>query len=257
MGAGMRFQDRVVIVTGGAHGIGKAYCRAFAGEGARVVVADIDEAAAEQTATELRSEGADALAVRTDVASRTSVDDMAKRTHEAFGRVDVLVNNASLFATIPINRGGFDQIDDDEWDRVMLVNVKGVWYCCRAIVPYMRQQGGGSIVNIASAVVFSGPPGRIHYVASKAAVLSFTRTLARELGDANIRVNNVAPGSTLSEENPTEEIVRMRTAAVSGRALKRVQRPDDVVGAVLFLASDESSFMTGQTLVVDGGLVMH
>jgi 3-oxoacyl-[acyl-carrier protein] reductase len=182
---------------------------------------------------------------------------MAAATIERFGRIDVLVTNAAVFATIPISRVAFDQISEDEWDRVMTVNVKGVWLCCRAVVPAMRRRGGGSIVNISSGTVFNGSPGRVHYVASKAAVVGITRVLARELGGDNIRVNAIAPGNTLSEENPTEEIVRMREAAAASRALKRVQRPQDLVGAVQFLLSDDAAFITGQTLLVDGGTVLH
>ncbi len=253
----MRLQDRVAIVTGGGHGIGKAYCEGLAREGAKVVVADIDGAAAEQVAAELRGGGGEALATRTDVVDLASVEQMAAQALETFGRIDVLVNNAALFATIPINRGGFDQIDEDEWDRVMAVNVKGVWFCCKAVVPTMQRQESGSIVNISSSTALYGPPGRIHYAASKGAVAAMTRTLARELGGSNIRVNSVAPGSTLSEENPTEDILRMRQAPIAVRAIKRVQVPRDLVGVVLFLASDDSAFMTGQTLVVDGGNVMY
>ncbi|MBI4492568.1 MAG: glucose 1-dehydrogenase [Chloroflexi bacterium] len=253
----MRYQGKVAIVTGGGHGIGAAYCRGFAREGARVVVADIDGPAAEQVAADLAREGAQALGVRTDVATLESAREMARRAHEQYGRIDVLVNNAAIFATIPINRAGFEEIDDAEWDRVMAVNVKGIWYCCRAVAPYMRQQQSGSIINIASGTALYGPAGRIHYVASKGAVLAFTRTLARELGGANIRVNSLTPGSTLSEANPTEEILRMRAAATGDRAIKRVQRPDDLVGACLFLGSDDAAFMTGQTLVADGGQNMH
>lgn len=253
----MRYQGKAVIVTGGGHGIGTAYCRGFAREGAAVVVADIDGSAAQRVAEELAKEGAQALAAQVDVANLEAAREVARRAHERYGRIDLLVNNAAVFATIPISRGGFEEIDDVEWDRVMSVNVKGVWYCCRAVVPYMRQQGGGSIINIASGTALYGPAGRIHYVASKGAVLAFTRTLARELGAANIRVNSLAPGSTLSEANPTEEIIRMREAPIRNRALKRIERPDDLVGAALFLGSDEAAFITGQTLVVDGGQTMH
>lgn len=253
----MRYEGKVAIVTGGGHGIGSAYSRGFAREGARVVVADIDGPAAEQVASEINKEGGHALAVQTDVADMASARAMAKMAFEQSGRIDVLVNNAAVFATIPINRGGFEEIDDAEWDRVMTVNVKGVWYCCRAVIPYMRQRGSGAIINIGSTTALSGPPGRLHYVASKGAVLAFTRTLAREVGGDNIRVNTLCPGSTLSEVNPTEEILRMREEPIKNRALKRVERPDDLVGACLFLGSDEAAFITGQILVADGGQTMH
>jgi 3-oxoacyl-[acyl-carrier protein] reductase len=178
---------------------------------------------------------------------------MAARTLERFGRIDILVNNAAIFATIPMNRGGIETIDPAEWDRLMAVNLKGLFFCTRAVLPTLRTQKSGKIVNIASGTALGGSAGRIHYVTSKAGVIGFTRTLAREVGNDNIQVNAIAPGSTLSEENPTEEIIRMRQATVQGRALKRVQKPEDLVGAMLFLASPLSDFMTGQTVVVDGG----
>jgi 3-oxoacyl-[acyl-carrier protein] reductase len=168
-----------------------------------------------------------------------------------------LVNNAAIFATIPISRVGFQEIDEEEWDRVLDVNVKGVWNCCRAIVPAMQSRQQGSIVNISSGTVLNGSAGRIHYVASKAAVMGFSRVLARELGPDNIRVNTIAPGSTLSEANLTPEVIALRERNLGDRALKRVERPDDLVGTALYLLSDLSSFVTGQMLVVNGGDVMY
>jgi 3-oxoacyl-[acyl-carrier protein] reductase len=250
-------RDKVVIVTGGGHGIGKAYCLAFARSGARVVVADIDGPAAEKVSAEInRIEGSGALAARTDVADEESTREMAAATLKRFSRIDVLVNNAAIFATIPINRGGIESIDSAEWDRLMAVNLKGLFFCVRAVLPTMRAQKSGKIINISSGTYLSGSQGRIHYVTSKAGVIGFTRTLAREVGGDNIQVNAIAPGSTLSEENPTEEIIRMRQARVQDRALKRVQMPEDLVGTMLFLASPLSDFITGQTISVDGGGAM-
>jgi 3-oxoacyl-[acyl-carrier protein] reductase len=246
---------KVTIVTGGGHGIGKAYCKAIAAEGGKVVVADIDGSAADAVAEEIG--GDQAVAVRADVSSLASCQQMAQRTVERFGRIDGLINNASIFATIAISRVGFQEISEEEWDRVMSVNLKGVWLACRAVAPTMQAQRNGSIVNISSNTILSGSPSRIHYVASKAGVMGFTRVLARELGPDNIRVNTIAPGSTLSEENPTEEILQHRQRTVGGRALHRVERPDDLVGTALYLLSDLSSFVTGQLLSVDGGDTLH
>jgi 3-oxoacyl-[acyl-carrier protein] reductase len=249
-------KDKVAIVTGGGHGIGRAYCLAFGGAGARVVVADIDESAAVKVAKEVNTQtDARSLAVKVDVANETSTRLMVKTILEEFGRLDILVNNAAIFATVPMNRGGIDSIDPAEWDRMMAVNLKGLFFCCRAVLPTMREQKSGKIVNISSGTALNGSPGRIHYVTSKAGVIGFTRTLAREVGDDNINVNAIAPGSTLSEENPSEEILKMRGARLQDRALKRVQLPKDLVGTVLFLCSPLSDFMTGQTVAVDGGVV--
>ncbi|MBI3078829.1 MAG: 3-oxoacyl-ACP reductase FabG [Deltaproteobacteria bacterium] len=252
----MRLQGKVAIVTGGGHGIGRQYCLSFVREGAKVVVAEVDARAAQRVADEIKSGGGEAIAVPTDVASEASTKEMARRAIEAFGRIDVLVNNAAIFATIPISRVGIEELSIEEWDRVMVVNVKGVFLCCRAVLPQMKRQGKGKIINIASGTIYHGGGGRIHYVASKAAVVGFTRTLAREVGDYNITVNAISPGSTLSEENPTPEIIKMREEATGSRCIKRVQTPQDLQGAMVFLASDESDFITGQTLVVDGGNAM-
>ncbi len=254
---GPRLQGRVAIVTGGGHGIGKAYARRLAEEGAAVVIAEIDAPAAEQTAADFRAEGFDALAVPTDVADQASVEAMALRTVERFGRIDVLVNNAAIFATVPMSRDPFDRIDPSEWDRMMAVNLRGAWLACRAVIPQMRRQRYGKIINISSGTALKGSASRIHYVTSKAGILGFTKSLAQEVGKDNICVNCVAPGSTLSEEDPDEGVLKMRAAAAATRALQRVQTPEDLVGAVAFFASSDSDFITGQTLVVDGGACMH
>jgi 3-oxoacyl-[acyl-carrier protein] reductase len=248
-------KDKVVIVTGGGHGIGKAYCLGFGQSGSRVVVADIDKPAADQVSAEImRQKGAQALALHTDVADERSTKNMAAAVLQRFGRIDVLINNAAIFATIPMNRGRIETIDPAEWDRLMAVNLKGLFFCCRAVLPSMRTQKSGKIINIASGTVFAGSPGRIHYVTSKMATIGFTRTLAREVGDDNINVNVLAPGNTLSEKNPSQEVIRLRESSAGLRALKRIQMPQDVVGAMLFLASPLSDFMTGQTVNVDGGI---
>jgi 3-oxoacyl-[acyl-carrier protein] reductase len=248
-------KDKVVIVTGGGHGIGKAYCLGFGQSGSRVVVADIDKPAADKVSAEIVEQtGAHALALHTDVADERSTKQMAGAVMQHFGRIDVLINNAAIFATIPINRGRIETIDPAEWDRLTAVNLRGLFFCCRAVLPSMRAQKSGKIINIASGTVFAGSPGRIHYVTSKMATIGFTRTLAREVGDDNINVNVLAPGNTLSEENPSLEVIRLRESSAGLRALRRIQMPQDVVGAMLFLASPLSDFITGQTVNVDGGI---
>jgi 3-oxoacyl-[acyl-carrier protein] reductase len=248
-------KDKVAIVTGGGHGIGRAYCLGFAEAGAKVAVADIDAPAAEKVAGEVVKQfDGKALGIKVDVANEDSAKEMAKKTLDHFGKIDILINNAAIFSTIPMNRGGIDTIDPAEWDRMMAVNLKGLFFCCRAVLPTMRQQKSGKIVSISSGTVLNGSAGRIHYVTSKAGVIGFTRCLAREVGDDNINVNAIAPGSTLSEENPSEEVLKMRGARLTDRCLKRVQLPKDLVGTVLFLSSPLSDFMTGQTVAVDGGV---
>jgi 3-oxoacyl-[acyl-carrier protein] reductase len=252
-----RLEGRVAIVTGAGHGIGKAYAVRLAEEGAKVVIAELDEKAGVAVADELRAAGHEAMAIRTDVSDPGSVEKMALATVERFGRIDVLVNNAAIFATIPMSRAAFDKIAIPEWELMMDVNVKGTWLASRAVVPQMRSQGYGKIINVSSSTAIKGSSSRIHYVTSKAAILGFTKTLAQEVGADNICVNCIAPGSTLSEESPDAGVLKMRNDAAAVRALKRVQQPSDLTGALVFFASADSDFITGQTLVVDGGNYFH
>jgi NAD(P)-dependent dehydrogenase (short-subunit alcohol dehydrogenase family) len=248
----MRLANKVAVVTGGAAGIGFAYARRFLAEGARVVVADVADPVA--AAEKLDAPGR-VLGLPTDVSDAASARAMVAAAVARFGRIDVLVNNAAVFATLTPQP--FDQIPEAEWDRVMAVNVKGVWNCARAVVPVMRAGGGGRIVNVASAIVAKGTALLLHYVTSKGAVVAMTRALARELGPSGITVNAVAPGLILSDTvqaNP--DITGFQVGAImQARSLKREAFPEDVEGTVVFLASDDSAFMSGQTLVVDGGSV--
>ena len=246
----MRLKDKVAIVTGGGIGLGRAYCKALAAEGARIVVADIADDAAKAVAKEVNG-----LALHVDVTSAEQTAAMAARAVEAYGAIDVLVNNAGMYSTIV--KRPFTQIPLDEWDRCMAVNVKGVFLCCRAVYPQMKQQGSGKIINISSGTVLGGTPRFLHYVSSKAALIGLTRALAREVGDDGINVNAITPGLTIADENQrrmlSEEYLAPRRQA---RAFKRDQYPEDLVGAVVFLASSASDFITGQTLNVDGGAWM-
>jgi 3-oxoacyl-[acyl-carrier protein] reductase len=251
-----RLAGAVAIVTGAAHGVGVAYAHRLSAEGAAVVVADLDGAGAEKVAAAIQEAGGRALGVRVDIADEQAVADMVAATVAEFGTVTVLVNNAAMFSVVPMSRAGFDEITSDEWDRMMTVNIKGSWLTCRAVAPIMKAQHYGKIVNISSSTAIRGSASRIHYVTAKAAILGFTKNLARELGPDGITVNCVAPGGTLSEENPDEATLARRASAIGDRAIPRVQLPEDLVGAVAFFASHDSDFITGQTMVVDGGSVM-
>jgi NAD(P)-dependent dehydrogenase (short-subunit alcohol dehydrogenase family) len=251
----MRLEGKVALVTGASQGIGAAYARALATEGAAVLVSDVADAG--PVAEAIVASGGRAAAVRADVCDDGQVQAMVDAAVRDFGGVDILVNNAGLFATLKLQPAG--EISSAEWDRVMAVNVRGTFACCRAAIPAMQARGYGKIVNIASGTVFKGTPGMLHYVASKGAVVALTRALAREAGADGIRVNCLAPGLTMSEGvrgNPSwaQDIV---AGNVASRALKREAVPEDLTGALLFLCSPESDFMTGQTVVVDGGSVMH
>ena len=248
-----RLAGKTIVVTGAAHGIGRAYAQRFAQEGAYVVLCDLDGAALDQVMAGIRTAGGDGLGRMVDVRDYAALRALASDAAERTGRIDGLVNNAAMLNVLPVSRVLFEDIPEAEWDLMFDENIKSVWHCCRAFVPYMRDGRGGSIVNVASSTVFKPVETRAHYVASKAAVVGFSRVLSRELGADWIRVNTVAPGSTLSEENPTPEVIRMREEPIAARALKRVERPEDVVGTVLYLLSDDSAFVTGQVIIVEGG----
>lgn len=252
----MRLTGKVIIVTGAARGIGREYALALAKEGASVVVADILESAVYDTASEVKKLGARALPLRIDVSNETDTNRLAEETAREFGRIDVLVNNAALYGGL--KRRPFYEIDVEEWDKVQAINVKGTWLCIKSVFPYMRKAGSGKIVNISSGTVFAGSPGLGHYVASKGAVIGITRGFCRELGPFNITINAIAPGYTLTDAtlniNPDP---KYSAEMANTRALKRDQHPKDLIGALLFLCSSDSDFMTGQTMLVDGGRSMH
>jgi NAD(P)-dependent dehydrogenase (short-subunit alcohol dehydrogenase family) len=244
-------EGKVAIVTGGAQGIGRAIADRLAADGARIVIADLK--GADAAAAELP----DGVGLTVDVASEDDVARMASETLERCGSIDVLVNNAGLYASLAMRP--FDQIPVDEWRQVMDVNVLSMFLTCRAVVPHMRERGGGRIVNISSGTPFRGVPFVLHYVTSKGAIVALTRALAKELGGDEILVNCVAPGFTMSagvEQHP-EVVEALRDVSVSARTLKRDQVPEDVVGAVAFLCGPESTFITGQTMVIDGGQYFH
>ena len=250
-----RLDGRAIIVTGAAQGIGASYAKALAAEGARLSLCDIE--APETTAAIIRQAGGEALAVACDVTSADAVSRLVLKTEREYGGVQVLVNNAAMFGALEPKK--LDLISSDEWDRVMAVNVRGSFECVKAVLPVMRRQKYGKIINIASGTVFKGTPLLLHYVASKGAVVALTRAVARECGEDGIRCNCIAPGLTMSQavrDNPGY-VKAMVEANTASRALKREETPEDLTGALVFLASAESDFMTGQTIVVDGGSVMH
>ena len=249
----MRLNEKVCIVTGGATGIGRAYCLGLAAEGARVVVADIADPL--PVVKEIEARGGQALAVGCDVSREEDAQRMATMTLDRWGRIDVLVTNAAVYAVL--KRRPFMEISVEEWDRVMAVNLRGLFLCARAVFPAMKAQGKGKIINISSGTFMKGIPFFIHYTTSKGGVVGFTRSLARELGDYGIRVNAIAPGFTESGENMKTITPELAQGQVQERMIKRAQKPEDLVGTCVFLASDDSDFMTGQTILVDGGGSVH
>ena len=243
-----RLAGKRVAVTGAARGLGRAFTLHLAGLGARVLALDVLTEELDATCTLAREDGGEAHALPLDVTSPGAL----ASAREVMGGLDGLVNNAAVVEGLA--RRPFDEIPDDEWDRVLEVNVKGVWLCTKAAVPLLREAGGGSIVNLASETAFSGSPGLAHYVTSKAAVLGLTRVLARELGPVGIRVNALAPGFV-----PTEATYAMTGGAgydTAATPLGRVGEPADLLGALTFLLSDESAFVTGQSILVNGGRVL-
>ena len=248
----MLCEGKVAIVTGGGRGLGAAYCRALAAEGAHVVAADIIEEGAHEVAGETGG-----LAIKVDVSDEASVQNMVTLALERYGRIDILINNAAIFTELVRTSKPFDEISVDEWERVMGVNVRGVWLCSKAVASTFRQQRSGVIVNISSGTIYIGAPNFMHYVTSKAAVWGMTRVLARELGDYGVRVNSITPGLTSSE--PAQEVYAPERleASAQRRIFKREETGDDLVGTVLYLCSDLSAFVTGQSINVDGGSTFH
>lgn len=250
-----QFAGKTVIVTGAAGGLGRAFAEGFAARGANIVVADMNEAGAQETVALVEKAGATstskprAIAVITNVTEKASTDALMDAALAAFGSIDVIINNAALYATI--NRAPFYELDPDEWDRVMAVNVKGAWLVSASAFPKMTQ-ATGRIINIASATVFSGSPLWMHYVASKGAMIGMTRVMAREVGKTGVTVNAIAPGFTLTEASMSV-MDDAETYGVSSRAIPRASQPGDMVGTALFLASEDASYITGQTIIVDGG----
>jgi NAD(P)-dependent dehydrogenase (short-subunit alcohol dehydrogenase family) len=248
----MQLSGKVAIVTGAARGLGRAYCEALAKEGACVVAADLNPCT--DTVDAIVAAGGSGVAIQVDVSNAESCDSMAQRAMESFGRVDVLINNAALYAGLKGAR--FENLDETQWDRVMQVNVKGTWLASRAVVASMRAGGGGSIINIASLAAVFGLPYGLDYVASKAAVIGMTRGMARELGNDQIRVNAVAPSAVMTEGTEEffgEKFEKAKAVIASNQLIARNLEPEDLTGTIIYLASDASRFVTGQTHMVDGG----
>lgn len=245
-------EGRTIVVTGAATGIGQAFAVGCASEGANVVAADLN--AADETVALVEKAGTQTLPVRVDVSDDASVQGMARAAVDRFGRIDGLVNNAAYFREVKLTP--FEELDPAVWDRLFSVNVKGVWLCSKAVMPAMRERGSGSIVNVASVVAVAGQPGYLHYVASKGAVLSMTKGLAKEVGAHGVRVNVIAPGFVITDATRNRP-AEWQQSFLKARALSREQRPDDLVGTALYLLSDLAGFVSGQTIVVDGGHIMY
>jgi 3-oxoacyl-[acyl-carrier protein] reductase len=254
----MRLKDKVAIITGSARGLGRAFALRFAREGAGLTVCDVLDCGA--VAGEIEAAGGEALALKTDITREEDTAEMARKTFDRFGRIDILVNNAAAIGGIedPDFIKPADQLVSADWNRYLEVNIKGTFLCCKAVMPYMKEQGKGSIVNIASTAGLYGSPAFLHYSTSKGGIITMTRGLAIAWGDFNINVNAVAPGAVMTEAmralnregNATQSVV-------SKQILKRAIQPEDIAAAVLFLASDEASMITGQTLAVNAGEYLH
>ena len=242
---------RVAIVTGAGQGIGRAFAKAFAAAGAIAVVAELNEQKAHAVAREIELFGGRALVVATDVSQPESVEQMAATVKRELGRIDILVNNAGIFSTIKMRP--FEQIPLEEWEQVMRVNVTGVMLCCRAVTPFMREAQWGRIINMSSGSISLGRPNYLHYTTSKSALIGMTRSMARELGPHGITVNAILPGPVFTEI-PRETVTpEQKKTLVGMQSIPRAQEPRDLVGTVLFLGSEGSAFVTGQSITVDGG----
>ena len=254
----MRLKNKVAIITGAARGIGAALAIGFAKEGAKIVIADILDG--KETLDAVKKSGSEAIFVKTDVSKQDQCNALAKAAMDRFGSIDILINNAGIFANIVLRP--FTEITTEEWMRVMAVNTAGPFHCTKAVFPYMKDKEG-KIINLSSASIFEGVPGMPHYVASKGAIMAFTRSMARELGPYVINVNSIAPGFTHSpggdefDRNKALPIGLLDEVQLPLRSLKRAAYPEDLVGTALFLASDDSRFITGQLIVHDGGMSFH
>jgi NAD(P)-dependent dehydrogenase (short-subunit alcohol dehydrogenase family) len=254
----MKLENKVAVITGSAQGIGAAFAVGFAQEGAKIVIADIMDGKDAVKAVE--KAGSEAIYVKTDVTSQEACDALAKAAVDRFDTIDILVNNAAIFGDVVMKP--FTELTDEEWDRLMAVNVKGPFHCCKAVFPYMKGKGG-KIINMSSASYLEGVPFMPHYVASKGAIMAFSRAMARELGDHNINVNAIAPGFTHSaggnrfDQSKEVPLPPLEELQLGQRCIKREAVPEDLVGTAVFLASDMSDFITGQLIVHDGGISLH
>ena len=245
-------KERVVIVTGAGQGIGRVFAKGFAQAGARVVIAELNESNAASVAAEILEAGGQALAVTTDVADEASIKEMVEVVEDEWGRIDVLVNNAGIFSTLEMRP--FDQIPLEEWEKVLRVNLTGPFLCARAVLPAMRRAQWGRIINVASGAVRLGRPNYLHYIATKAALAGMSLSMARELGKDGITVNAILPGATFTEIERKTVTPEQKERIVAMQCIPRPEVPEDLVGAVLFLASDASGFVTGQSINLDGGV---
>jgi 3-oxoacyl-[acyl-carrier protein] reductase len=245
-------KDRVVIITGAGQGIGRVFAKAFALAGAKVVIAERNEKTAAAVASEILSANGQALAITTDVADEASIKEMVQLAEGEFGRIDVLINNAGIFSTLEMRP--FDQIPLEEWEQVLKVNLTGPFLCARAVLPAMRRAKWGRIINIASGAVRLGRPNYLHYIATKSALMGMSLSMARELGPDNITVNAILPGATFTEIERKTVTPQQKERIVAMQCIPRSETPQDLVGAALFLASEASGFITGQSINLDGGV---
>jgi NAD(P)-dependent dehydrogenase (short-subunit alcohol dehydrogenase family) len=245
-------KDRVAIITGAGQGIGRVFAKAFAQAGARAVIAEINEKSAADVSAEIMKAGGEALAVTTDVADEASIKEMIEIVEDEYGRIDILINNAGIFSTLEMRP--FDQIPLEEWERVLRVNLTGPFLCARAVLPAMRRAKSGRIINVASGAVRLGRPNYLHYIATKAALAGMSLSMARELGPDGITVNAILPGATFTEIERKTVTPQQKDRIIAMQCVPRAEVPEDLVGAVLFLASDASGFVTGQSINLDGGV---
>ena len=251
---GSNLKEKVAIVTGASRGLGKEYAKALAAAGAHVIAADINDCS--ETISEIKSSEQSAISIKLDVRDQDSCHDMANVAIAEFGKIDILINNAALYGSL--STGRFDKLDENDWNDCMDVNVNGIWRCSKAVINSMKENKSGSIINISSLAALAGLPYALHYSTSKAAVIGMTRAMARELGKDWIRVNAVGPSAVLTEGTKEffgEKLEKAAEVIASGQSLKRNLVPEDLVGTILYLASDDSKFVTGQTIMVDGGTV--